>query len=174
MTSNIGARDIYDRKLEIIQNNLYGVDIDNFKPFNDKYGFSRGDEVLRMSARLITSTIRNLNSPECYVGHIGGDDFVFIIPPHFTDQICQEIIKNFDLIIPTFYDEEDRIRGFIQSVDRQGKKQSFPLMTFSIAVVTNEKRKIKHYGEVSDIASKLKKHAKGMEGSNYVVDKRKN
>lgn len=149
------------------------LDIDNFKSFNDKYGFSRGDEVLRMTARLLTSIIRSYNSPECYVGHIGGDDFVFIVPPQFIDEACTQMIKNFELIIPTFYDEEDRIRGQIKSTDRQGKIQYFPIMTFSIAVVSNEKKKIKHAGEISDIASKLKKHAKTLEGSNYVTDRRK-
>ena len=149
------------------------VDIDLFKSYNDKYGFSRGDEILRMVARLLTNIIRGYNSPECFVGHIGGDDFVFIVPPHLADDTCKQIIKNFELIIPTFYDEEDRIRGYIDSIDRQKNRLRFPIMTISIAVVSNEKKKIKHYGEISEIASRLKKHAKSLKGSNYVKDRRK-
>ena len=149
------------------------LDIDNFKSFNDKCGFSRGDEVLRMTARLLTNIIRGFNSSECYVGHVGGDDFVFIVPPSLADETCKQIIKNFDLIIPTFYDEEDRIRGYIDSVDRTGEKNKFPIMTISIAVASNDKKKIRHCGEASEITSRLKKLAKSIEGSNYVKDRRR-
>ena len=91
------------------------VDVDNFKPYNDRYGFVRGDEVLRMLSRLITSVILDLNLPESFVGHIGGDDFVFILPPARADEACKQILKNFNLIVRTFYDEQDRVRGSIES-----------------------------------------------------------
>lgn len=150
------------------------IDLDNFKPYNDKYGFSRGDEILRMTARVVTNAVRELNRPDTFVGHVGGDDFVFIVPPHLVEGICGQIIKYFDLLITTFYDEEDRVRGYMDSINRKGEKERFQIMTISIAVVTNEKRKINHLGEVSAIAADLKKYAKSLKGSKYVKDLRGN
>lgn len=148
------------------------IDLDNFKPYNDKYGFSRGDEILRMTARIVTNAVRELNHPDTFVGHVGGDDFVFMVPPHLVEDVCRQIVKYFDLLITTFYDEEDRVRGYMDSVNRKGEKERFPLMTISIAVVTNEKRRLSHLGEASAIAADLKKYAKSLKGSKYVKDLR--
>jgi diguanylate cyclase (GGDEF)-like protein len=148
------------------------VDLDYFKSYNDKYGFLRGDEILKMTARLLTNAIRNLNSPEAFVGHVGGDDFVFIIPPDNVDSVCNEVIKNFDLIVGNFYDEDDRIRGYIDSTNRKGGKERFPIMTISIAVVTTEYRPVKHIGQIGAIAAEMKKRVKAMDGSCYLKDLR--
>jgi len=149
------------------------LDLDNFKPFNDRYGFSRGDEVLRMTARVLVNAIRNLGSPETYVGHIGGDDFVFITPPSLVDKACKDTIRDFDLIIPSFYDEEDRVQRGIQSLDRKRNVQTFPFMTCSIAVVDSSTSDIHHLAEVSARSAELKKLAKSLPGSNYIIDRRK-
>jgi diguanylate cyclase (GGDEF)-like protein len=148
------------------------VDLDHFKSYNDKYGFLRGDEIIKMTARLLTNSIRKLDSPEAFIGHIGGDDFVFIVPSQKLDGVCQEVISNFDLIVVNFYDEEDRIRGYIDATNRKGKKERFPIMSVSIAIVTSQYRPIKHIGQVSAIAAELKKRVKSMRGSNYVKDMR--
>ena len=148
------------------------LDVDNFKAFNDKYGFARGDEALRMTARILSNVIQECNEPDSFAGHIGGDDFVFIIPAQLTDTICSKIIKGFDSIIPSLYEEDDRKKGSIASTDRTGKKQTFPIMSISIAVVLNSDRKFKHYGEVSEIASQVKKKAKKIPKSNYLIDRR--
>jgi hypothetical protein len=102
----------------------------------------------------------------------GGDDFVFMSRPDSIDAICQTVIKRFDLVIPDFYDREDRLKGYIDSVDRRGNKEQFPIMSLSIAVVTNERIPIAHPGDVSKIASELKKRAKAIKGSVYVKDER--
>ena len=102
------------------------VDLDHFKAFNDRYGFARGDEVLRMTARILVNAIAGLNIPETYVGHVGGDDFLFITPCTAIERACEEIIRNFDVIVPNFYDGEDRRRGAIESVDRKGKASALP------------------------------------------------
>lgn len=149
------------------------LDIDNFKAFNDRYGFSRGDEALRMTARILSNIIKDYRSEESFVGHVGGDDFVFIVPTGSIDEVCKKVIANFDAIIPSLYDDEDRRKGCIVSKDRSGKKQTFPLMSVSIAVVSNEGRRLTHYGEVSTLASQVKKHVKKLSGSNYLVDRRK-
>jgi GGDEF domain-containing protein len=147
-------------------------DLDYFKSYNDKYGFSRGDEVLMMTARLIVNTIRSYHGVMSFVGHVGGDDFVFILPPDKVEDACQRIIAAFDDIIPHFYDPDDRKRGDITSVDREGRTRVFPLMAVSIAVVVNTEGRITHYGEVSSIAMGLKKKAKENPRSSYVIDRR--
>ncbi|MBG0791053.1 MAG: diguanylate cyclase [Desulfovibrionaceae bacterium] len=148
-------------------------DLDYFKSYNDKYGFSRGDEILMMSARLIVNTIRSYQGVHSFVGHVGGDDFVFILPPELVEDACKRIIQSFDDIVPHFYDPEDRKRGNITSVDREGNTKVFPLMAISLAVVVNTDRRITHYGEVSSIAMGLKKKAKEDPRSSYVIDRRK-
>lgn len=148
------------------------LDIDHFKAFNDKYGFSRGDEVLRMTARILLNAVRGLNDPYSYVGHVGGDDFIFLLSPEYVERACQDVLRNFELIVPNFYDEDDRIRGEIQSVDRQGNAQTFPLMTCSIAVVDTGSTAVLHIGEISARAAQVKKYAKTLQGSNFVIDRR--
>ncbi|CAK7011019.1 MAG: hypothetical protein DELT_02084 [Desulfovibrio sp.] len=147
-------------------------DLDYFKPFNDKYGFSRGDEVLMMASRIILNTVHNLNLPFSFVGHIGGDDYVFIVPVNAAKTVCEQIIVAFDAIIPRFYDDEDRENGCILSVDRQNNACTFPLMAISIAVVFNKKGSLKHYGEASSRAMNLKKVAKKSVTSSYALDRR--
>ncbi len=148
------------------------LDLDNFKAFNDKYGFSRGDEVLNMTARIIVNTIRSFVAENGFIGHIGGDDFVFILSAEQIEPACQSIIKNFDSIVPLFFDAEDRDRGYITSVDRQGNQNTFPLMSVSIAVVFNIGGSLEHYGQASQTAMNIKKKAKQDTKSNYVLDKR--
>ncbi|MDQ7032080.1 MAG: diguanylate cyclase [Desulfonauticus sp.] len=160
---------LIDQKKEFA---LAYVDLDHFKSFNDKYGFSRGDEVLMMTARIIVNTIRAFGSKDSFVGHVGGDDFVFILPPDKVEQACQMIIQSFDSIVPNFYDPEDRERECIVSTDRQGQVRTFPLMAISIAVVFNYGQ-LHHYGEAAQIAMNLKKIAKKNPKSSYVLDKRK-
>jgi len=149
------------------------VDLDHFKSFNDKYGFSRGDEVLMMTARVIVNTIRGFPGKLSFVGHVGGDDFVFILPFDVMETACQRIVESFDGIVPHFYDQEDQERGGILSTDRRDNRmQEFPIMTVSIAVLFNTEGRLKHFGEASQIAMNLKKKAKAMPGSSYVLDRR--
>ncbi|GAB6888813.1 hypothetical protein JCM13304A_23120 [Desulfothermus okinawensis JCM 13304] len=150
------------------------VDLDFFKSYNDKYGFSRGDEVLMMTARILVNTVKEECGAEGFVGHIGGDDYVFIVPVNKAENVCKKIIQNFDSIIPYFYDPTDKERGYIVSKNRQGKIEKFPLMAISIGVVFNLNGKLKHYGEASQIAVNLKKIAKKSQKSTYIMDRRGN
>ena len=150
------------------------LDIDHFKSFNDKYGFSRGDEALLMTARLLVSSVMSLEDAPKFVGHVGGDDFVFILPPDHMEIVCQNIIDAFDAIVPSFYDAEDRARGSILSTDRQGVIHSFPLMSISISVAVNRRQRFTHFGEISQTVGQLKSLAKSRAGSCYVVDRRRN
>lgn len=169
-TSIIGRiQDLIDRREDFA---LAYADLDYFKSFNDKYGFSRGDEVLMMTARIIVNTVRAIGGPKSFVGHVGGDDFVFILSPERVEDACRAVVRSFDDIVPHFYDAEDRERGYIHSVDREGNQRTFPLMALSIAVVFNRDGRLKHYGEASQTAMNLKKKAKENPKSCYVLDQR--
>jgi GGDEF domain-containing protein len=148
------------------------ADIDNFKPFNDRYGFSRGDEVIRMTARLITNIIKPASPSERFIGHIGGDDFIFIQSVDTVERTCSELIGSFDEIIPSFYDPSDREGGFIESTTRGGSVRTFPMVTLSIGVAHNMHRQFTHYGQISEIAAEMKKYAKTFKGSCYKIDRR--
>jgi diguanylate cyclase (GGDEF)-like protein len=154
---------------------LFGVayaDLDNFKPFNDHYGFSRGDEVIKMTGRLILNTVKNRQPKGSFVGHIGGDDFIFVMTADVIDETAAEVVSTFDRIISTFYDPEDKEARGIFSTDRQGNMKSFPLMSISIGVASNRSRSFSHYGELTEIVSEMKHHAKRSKGSCFRSDKR--
>ncbi len=149
------------------------VDLDNFKPFNDAYGFSRGDEVIRMLARLLVNTVEFYAGPKGFVGHIGGDDFVFIVPLDVADKVAQEVIQKFDQLVLNFVDPEDRERGCLLTTDRQGVLCRIPWPSVSIAIVPVWAGRFKHYGEVAAVAAQLKHYVKKVPGSTYLIDRRK-
>jgi GGDEF domain-containing protein len=152
------------------------VDIDNFKPFNDYYGYERGDIAIRMTANIISTIIRQYNyaRQEHFVGHIGGDDFIVVTKPDRIDLFCSYIIEKFDEMVQSLYDEDDLERGYIITKTRQGTVQEFPFMTLTIAVITNEVRDFTHHGQISREASELKSYIKKLPGgSKYLKDRRK-
>ena len=148
------------------------VDIDNFKPYNDRYGFSRGDEVILMVARIIVNVVEEMGREESFVGHVGGDDFVFIVQEEKIKPVCERVLKNFDLVRNMFLSAEDIAAGAFIGKDRQNRETRFSLLSISIAVVTTGGDKYKHYGEVSAAASQMKHFVKELEGSNYLIDRR--
>lgn len=148
------------------------LDIDSFKAYNDRYGFARGDDALRMTARIILNAVVNLGSGSGFVGHIGGDDFIVILPMQQIESACREIIAHFDLIAPSLYDETDRRQGSLLLKDRQNRLCRFPLMTLSIAVVPSWGRGFDHVGQIIARAAELKAAAKAESGSIYLIDRR--
>lgn len=154
---------------------LYAVlyfDLDNFKAFNDRYSFQLGDKVIQQAARIIIENMKELGNADDFVGHIGGDDFIAITTPDRVDLICSAIIKSFDKKIVKFYSPKDQNRGYISGKDRQGNEIKFPIMTITIGVVTNTKRKFGHKGQIAAVGAELKKYIKSLEGSNYIIDRR--
>ncbi len=149
------------------------LDIDSFKPFNDIYGFARGDEVLRMTARILVNTLRQFASPNVYVGHVGGDDFVFMTPPDVVRNACERIVRSFDQIVVNFYDEEDRRRGWLMARNRKGEEERYSLMTCSLGVVVADDDLITHIGDLLSRITQVKSHAKRLPGSNYTIDRRR-
>jgi diguanylate cyclase (GGDEF)-like protein len=148
------------------------LDLDKFKSYNDKYGFEHGDEIIQETARILIRSIKQVGNLDDFIGHIGGDDFVFISTPNCIDAICKNIIKEFEAVAPTFYNEEDRKNGFIIGVDRKGNVAKFPLVSVSIGVVSNEVRNFSHVAQINEVGAELKEHAKRLERSNYIKDKR--
>ncbi len=148
-------------------------DLRHFKGFNDRYGYARGNEVILATAEIIREAVREHGGEGDFIGHIGGDDFVLITGPGRHEIICDAVIEAFDRKIQAFYDLEDRQRGFIQGTTRTGQAVSFPIMTLSIAVVTNQQRKLKSHIQVGEIAAEMKNFAKTFSKSTYVVDRRR-
>jgi diguanylate cyclase (GGDEF)-like protein len=156
--------------------NLFAVcylDLDKFKAYNDKYGFEHGDDVIRETARILIKSTQKNGNPEDFIGHIGGDDFVIVTTPDVVDMVCKQIIESFEKVVPEFYTEPDRKKGFIFAKDRKGKQQKIPLLSISIGIVTNEHRNIKHVAQIGEIGAELKSFAKSLERSNYVKDNRR-
>jgi diguanylate cyclase (GGDEF)-like protein len=149
------------------------ADLDNFKPFNDHYGFTRGDEVIKMTGRLILNTVKNRQPKGSFVGHIGGDDFIFVMDTELVEETAQEIIDAFDRIIPTFYDEPDKEKGVIESSDRHGNLRTFSFIGLSIGISSNRFRAFSHYGQLTEAVSEMKHFAKNFKGSCVRSDKRR-
>ena len=175
LTGLPGNLAIMERIKQTIENKSHAIflyfDIDKFKSFNDYYGFSRGDIVIRNTAHIIMAVKAKMGSPNDFVGHVGGDDFTAIVNPNIVDVFCGQVIKQFDLMAPRLYDEKDRERGYISVEGRIGNINKFPVITISIVGV--DSRRIKHIGELSNIFAELKKYAKSKKGSYYFMDKRK-
>jgi diguanylate cyclase (GGDEF)-like protein len=148
------------------------ADLDKFKAYNDKYGFERGDEVIKEMARILIKNVRSIGGNDAFIGHIGGDDFVFIANDNVVDDICQHIITDFEKKIPSFYSKEDFQRGNILSKDRQGHEQKFGLLSVSIGIVSNRVQKISHVAQIAEIGAELKQYAKSLDKSNFVRDQR--
>ena len=149
------------------------ADLDKFKSYNDKYGFEHGDEVIRETARVLIQSIQERGNADDFIGHVGGDDFVFITTPQLAEAVCQKIIEEFEKKVPGFYEPEDAKKGYIIAHDRKGQLQQIPLLSISIGVVTNESRPITHVAQINEIGAELKEAAKRLERSNYIKDKRK-
>ncbi|MFP4445728.1 MAG: diguanylate cyclase domain-containing protein [Desulfosudaceae bacterium] len=149
------------------------IDIDNFKAFNDRYGYARGNQVIKRTAKIIEAAIADHGTEETFLGHIGGDDFAVIAHSERYAGICESVIEMFDREVVQFYDKEDRERGYITARTRQGEAWEFPLMTISIAVVTNQDQLDMSTIRIGEIAAEIKEHAKTITGSLYLVDRRK-
>lgn len=151
------------------------VDIDHFKEYNDAYGFLQGNEVIKATGRILLEAVRQCNSDSelDFVGHIGGDDFVVITRPERAERISRDIIRRFDAVMPQYYSEEDRQRGYIIASDRRGNVTKVPIASISIGIVTNQYRAIDNYWFVGTIAAEVKKKAKALPGSAYYVDQRR-
>ncbi len=149
-------------------------DLDNFKAYNDVYGFLRGDEIIKFTARTILNNIHQANCEEAFVGHIGGDDFVAIIQSKEYETICQNIINEFDTGILKYFTETDKERGYVECANRKGIIEQYPLTSISIGVVVADKNRFANILEIGEVGAAVKHVAKVSMGSTYAIDRRKN
>lgn len=147
-------------------------DLDNFKAYNDKYGFTRGDEAITYTRDCLNAVAQRNDIANVFVGHEGGDDFVVVTPYEYWEVFAKAFVTIFDRGIYQFYNTVDARNGFIESINRQGQRQRFPLISVSIAVVTNKTRPFTRHAQMIQVAAEIKKYVKGIDGSCYAIDRR--
>lgn len=148
------------------------ADLDNFKEYNDRYSYNDGDRVIFLLSRILHDVTKGLCGASGFVGHIGGDDFILVMPLDMVAPCASEILSVFDILIPFQYSEQDSRAGYFFGKDRRGQLHKVPFMTLSIGVVTNERRRFTHPAQVSELATEMKSYAKTLPGSVFVVDRR--
>jgi len=149
------------------------LDLNKFKEFNDYYGFERGDRVILNTASIIINALEKFGGPSDFLGHIGGDDFIFITSPDSVEAICSEVIRQFEKDTPTFYTQEDANRGYIIVKNRAGELCRVPLLTLSIGIVSNEYRALDHVGQIIQLSTELKNYAKTFSKNIFIKDRRR-
>jgi len=148
------------------------ADLDHFKEYNDRYSYYDGDRVIRILSKVLHDVVKGTCGELGFVGHIGGDDFIFVMPLERLNETCSEIVATFDTLVPFQYSEQDRRAGYYFGKDRRGQLHKVPLMTVSIGVVTNEPPPFTHASQVSELATEMKSYAKTLPGSVFSVDRR--
>ena len=151
---------------------LLYCDLDNFKAYNDKYGFLRGDDVITLTARILQDVAIAEGGDHPFIGHIGGDDFVLITDLGSEQAVSEGIIARFDAEVLAAYDAEDRTRGYVETMSRRGELQRFPLVAISIGIATTARRRFTHFAETVVIATEMKAFMKKTPGSSWAVDQR--
>lgn len=149
------------------------LDLDNFKAYNDVYGFLKGDEIIKYTADTIVRCVHNYIHEGAFVGHIGGDDFIAIVPILNCDEICKNIIASFDVHVTKFFTEEDVEKGYIEVANRKGIIEQFPLTSISIGVVEADVGRFANMLEIGEVGAQVKHNAKSVMGSSYFIDRRK-
>ncbi|MEN6565321.1 MAG: GGDEF domain-containing protein, partial [Veillonellales bacterium] len=135
-------------------------DLDNFKAYNDVYGFENGDKILRMTASIIQEQMDQSRLNDSFLGHIGGDDFIAVVRQPQVEALCQMIIDSFDARVKDFYTEEHQQQGFITAKNRHGTEERFPLTSLSIAVVSSRKNVFTTITQLAETAGRVKKKCK--------------
>lgn len=152
---------------------VFYFDLDNFKAYNDIYGFSNGDEIIKFTAKTIVRNIHALGLDDSFIGHIGGDDFVAITRATDYDKVCKNIIYEFDKEVLNYYNEDDIDKGYIEVANRRGIIEQFPLTSISIGVVEIEPGRFKNTLEIGEVGAQVKHQAKSIMGSTYIINRRK-
>ena len=149
------------------------LDLDNFKAYNDVYGFLKGDQIIEFTAEVIVREIHDSGLQDCFIGHIGGDDFVAIVDGLNCEKLCQNILARFDANVTKYFTDEDLERGYIEVPNRKGIVEQFPLTSLSIGVVVADTNRFHNILEIGEIGAQVKHAAKSVMGSSYAVDRRK-
>jgi diguanylate cyclase (GGDEF)-like protein len=151
---------------------LLFADLDSFKAYNDHYGFARGDQLVQSTARLLEDVVAEFGEGEPVVGHLGGDDFVVVVPPASAALVADTIVQRFDEHVSDHYDAEDLSRGWIEVLNRRGEPQRFGPVTISIGIASTQRRAFAHFAEVIAVATEMKTYTKATPGSSWAIDRR--
>ena len=146
------------------------LDLDNLKAFNDYYGYAKADGVIRQIGDIIRDVVARQGSAGDFIGHIAGDDFVYITSAERVTTVSKTICATFDRLVPLYYNESDRERGYIETKDRYGVMRKFPIMTVSVAAVTHNQGNLSSFSDLAALAAQGKKQAKSLVGSSFVCD----
>lgn len=149
------------------------VDLDHFKAYNDRYGYQNGSDIISDVGQIIEQVVAEDGNTDDFIGHIGGDDYIFLTTPDKVENLSERIIDEFEQMIPEKYSDEDREAGFFVCQDRFGVERQFPLMTISIAIICSQTSNYDSAIAISHECAKMKEHLKRLPGSNYLVDRRK-
>ena len=150
------------------------ADLDNFKAYNDRYGYIKASEVIKMTAEILYNSVREHSDDNAFVGHIGGDDFIMVVPADKAQPVCETTIQDFNERIGVHYVPEDIARGAIEGIDRYGVPRVFPIMTISIAVIICQNGEYSSAVDIARVAADIKGYVKNTAGSNYMINRRKN
>lgn len=165
-----------EMKKRLLNKETFGVlyfDLDNFKAYNDIYGFLQGDEIIKFTARTIVKNTHGDNN-DCFVGHIGGDDFVALVGENANyEKICQDVIAEFEMGIKNYFSEADWERGYLEVANRKGLMEQFPITSISIGVVIADQKRFYNTLEIAEVGAQVKHTSKIIMGSSYVIDKRR-
>ena len=173
LPGNIAIEQVIERKLA--EGSPFAVcyaDLDNFKAYNDRYGYIQASELIKKTGEIIYEMVASVNSRDDFVGHIGGDDFIMVVNPEQAAELCEAVIAEFGRLIPEFYSPEDRAIGAIEGVDRYGVRRRFPIMTISISVIICQKGTFDSAVSIGRAAAEMKDNLKGKDGSNYSINRR--
>ena len=167
-------REINERLLAGNDFDIAYIDIDNFKPFNDYYGFQRGDVVIKAMAEIITEVL-TLSGAELssFCGHIGGDDFIIITGAHHAEHISSQVIAALEQHLPALHGEADFSAGSYCAVNRKGEQETFDLLSISIGIVNTRLTPVDSYAQLASISTEVKKAAKKLPGSSVVINRRR-
>ena len=149
------------------------VDLDNFKAYNDVYGFLKGDQIIEFTAETIVKSVHTNEIEDSFVGHIGGDDFVAIVPGTSCEKLCQNILAHFDKNVGKYFTDDDLEKGYIEVANRKGIIEQFPLTSLSIGVVVADVGRFSNILEIGEVGAQVKHAAKSVMGSSYAVDRRR-
>ena len=148
------------------------ADLNDFKPYNDRYGFIRGDDVITMTATTLQAAVHRHGSPDAFVGHIGGDDFVIACGTDEVVAICEDVVAEFERRLPDHYDPDDYARGYLDLPDRQGDIRRFPLVSIALGVASTALRDYRDHRELVEVATEMKTFLKQKRRSSYALDNR--
>ncbi len=148
-------------------------DLSNFKSYNDRYGWLAGDQIIKQLGEIIVQCVMQAGDKDIFVGHVGGDDFIVVTRPEFAEPVARQALNQFDAVIPGYYAPDDRMRGYLEMIDRQGDLRRVPIISLGAAIVTNEQRPLEHPLQVAQIAAELKRYLKTLPGSQIAFDRRK-